>query len=306
MYDGADLLLRYQTAPAIDSALVAHTPGSLINIQGAVFLVTLNGKKGIASVEIFSSYRYDFKNVLPANQADKALPDEGLISLRQIESPSGSSTSPQPSPEPVPSSNAPNPPTISGYSAAFPSTTASYELSATDPDGDNLTLTVEWGDGSTKQSTTLASGGTWSVSHSWSYSGDYALAVTAEDPAGNLVQATKNIKVSTDASTFGPAITVLSPNGGESFSKTSVVKIAWRRNWEPQQSFRRADVYFSRSGINSLIKADINDVSYNWVPKDTTGIVAADNYKIVVISQGSASAGVILSDQSDAEFRITE
>ncbi len=107
------------------------------------------------------------------------------------------------------------------------------------------------------------------------------------------------MKVSNDPNDFGAAVTVTTPNGGESFIQGQVMKISWRRNWVPLYTTSRVDIYYRRGGVNTSIVNDVADSSYNWIPLNLPG----GNYKIVVVSTGS---GGILNDESDDFFTIAE
>ncbi|MBO3804013.1 MAG: PKD domain-containing protein, partial [Candidatus Brockarchaeota archaeon] len=78
--------------------------------------------------------------------------------------------------------NAPSAP--SGPAAGFTSTSYSFATSATDPDGNQLKYTFDWGDGTTSTTGFLASGSTASASHSWSEAGNYDVKVKATDSEG--------------------------------------------------------------------------------------------------------------------------
>ncbi len=301
--DRANLLPGYQRVIAISSATISHPVGSLINVDGAVFLVTLSGRRGIASLDTFNSFRFDFKNVLPANIEDRKLTNEGLLLSSSTPAAPSSPVSPPSDKEEIVSQNkAPSTPVITGFLATFPATNVGYKFSSTDPEGQKLSYILNWGDGTLETTGILDSGSTLSDSHTWYYSGEYVITFTVKDSEGTVASNTKNVKVNTDTSLFGPAVTVLSPNGGESYGKRQPVTISWVRNWMPSQAFGRVDIYFGRAGINQLIKQAAEGESYGW---DLGSMVAADNYRIVVISQGSASGGN-LSDQSDADFSITD
>ena len=56
-----------------------------------------------------------------------------------------------------------------------------YTISAYDPDGDNITYTVNWGDGSGNISDSFANGITYNVNHMWIAPGHYVITVYATD-----------------------------------------------------------------------------------------------------------------------------
>ena len=81
--------------------------------------------------------------------------------------------------------NPPNTPsTPSGPSSGYIGTSYSYSTSATDPDGDQVKYTFDWGDGSTSETGYVSSGTTASKSHSWSSPGTYYVKAKATDSNG--------------------------------------------------------------------------------------------------------------------------
>ena len=56
-----------------------------------------------------------------------------------------------------------------------------YNISAFDPDGDNITYTVNWGDGNSDVSSLISDGLSYIVYHIWNAPGDYAVTAYATD-----------------------------------------------------------------------------------------------------------------------------
>jgi DNA-binding beta-propeller fold protein YncE len=77
----------------------------------------------------------------------------------------------------------PDPPEITGgATTAFPDSTCTFYVRASDPDADNVRLRVAWGDGDTfGWSDFAASGESVSVSHSWDSVGNHAVTAQARD-----------------------------------------------------------------------------------------------------------------------------
>jgi hypothetical protein len=100
--------------------------------------------------------------------------------------------------QPPPISN--NPPTVpdtpAGTTSGEVSTEYTYWAKTTDPDGDGIAYTFDWGDGSTFTSISKNSGMTISASHSWAKAGTYSVKVRGTDSKGNI-------------SDWSPALTVL-------------------------------------------------------------------------------------------------
>ncbi|MBI2899756.1 MAG: PKD domain-containing protein [Planctomycetes bacterium] len=85
----------------------------------------------------------------------------------------------------VPSNAAPYAPsTPVGPSAVNANAAATFTTSATDPDGDEIQYTFDWGDGSTSTTDYLASGTIASASHAWTEAGNYFVKVLATDSKG--------------------------------------------------------------------------------------------------------------------------
>lgn len=290
----------------IDESAAAHPAGTLVNDNGTVYLVDAMGKKGIPSVEVFNSYRFTFSKVVPANSADLTLTDLGLINQPQpppVPPPAPAPTpAPVPAPEPLPPADNAPVVDIQGYKVAFTQTTVSFKITATDDNGGNIALTLNWGDGGSVETKTMISGETLSISHSWQFIGNYQITATAADSAGTERVATKKIIVDNDTSVFGPALTLLSPNGGEKIKLGSVIKIKWVRNWEPQGSLARLNIAIKRLGGGSeSITTGVTGESYDWTPYSSTN-VPGDDYKISIISHGFVSGE--LTDESDSVFSL--
>ena len=70
---------------------------------------------------------------------------------------------------------------VTGATKGHQNISYSYNISASDPDGDNITYTVNWGDGSGDISDSMADGIIYIVNHIWTAPGDYAVTVYATD-----------------------------------------------------------------------------------------------------------------------------
>jgi len=66
----------------IDNTTAAHKPGVLVNNAGTVYLVGATGLLGIPDVATFNSWGYSFSDVVPANTADKAMSQTGVMAAR--------------------------------------------------------------------------------------------------------------------------------------------------------------------------------------------------------------------------------
>jgi PKD domain len=86
------------------------------------------------------------------------------------------------------SSRPPNTPSVPvGPSVGDPNNPYTFSSSATDPDGDNIAIRFDWGDGdSSSWSSNVSSGTLVSLSHTYSYTGTYHVKAQAKDVYGNL------------------------------------------------------------------------------------------------------------------------
>jgi hypothetical protein len=66
----------------IDNASAAHRPGVLVNNGGTIQLVGTSSLMGIPSVDVFNSWGYSFADTVPANAADKAMTQSGVMAAR--------------------------------------------------------------------------------------------------------------------------------------------------------------------------------------------------------------------------------
>jgi hypothetical protein len=66
----------------ISNVALAHRPGVLVNNKGTVQLVGMNGLMGIPTMDVLGSWGYTLADVVPANAADKAITQSGVMSAR--------------------------------------------------------------------------------------------------------------------------------------------------------------------------------------------------------------------------------
>lgn len=66
----------------VNSASMAHLTGALVNNNGTVQLVGASGLLGIPDIATFNSWGYSFGKVVPANAADKAKTQTGVMTAR--------------------------------------------------------------------------------------------------------------------------------------------------------------------------------------------------------------------------------
>jgi hypothetical protein len=66
------------------------------------------------------------------------------------------------------------------------STSYTYSVKTTDPEGDSIAYTIDWGDGTTSTTAQSAFGVTASASHAWTQAGTYAVKVRGTDSKGSV------------------------------------------------------------------------------------------------------------------------
>ncbi len=85
----------------------------------------------------------------------------------------------------ITSNKAPNTPSApSGWTSGFPGTYYKYFALTTDPDGDQVRYTFDWGDGTVSQTVLVNSGSAGGAYHSWSKAGTYLVRAMATDSQG--------------------------------------------------------------------------------------------------------------------------
>ena len=81
--------------------------------------------------------------------------------------------------------NSPNAPVVSGPDSAQVNESVTFTASATDPDGDNVAIRFDWGDGNTSNwSSYVSSGQSVSMSHTYTTAGTYYVKAQAKDVNG--------------------------------------------------------------------------------------------------------------------------
>jgi len=79
----------------------------------------------------------------------------------------------------------PNTPDIDGPLSGNPGTSYDYIFNSEDPDGDNVTYFIDWGDGYSDETDSNPSGTDVTVPHTWAVSGKYTITAFAKDELGN-------------------------------------------------------------------------------------------------------------------------
>ena len=89
----------------------------------------------------------------------------------------------------------PTAPTINGAGIVFAGSRQIYYGFSTDADGDAITYTIDWGDGSPQETQRWGSGYVYTGSHTWSVAGTYNITVTARDDRGAARASSYGVRV---------------------------------------------------------------------------------------------------------------
>jgi hypothetical protein len=113
----------------------------------------------------------------PCNDVDQSIPQAGASV--------SSSVSSSPSPASIVVNNPPDKPILPyGPNTGKIGRVYRYATSATDPDGDKLKYTFDWGDGKTSVTRSVKQGTIAGLYHSWGKAGTYQIRVMATDSKG--------------------------------------------------------------------------------------------------------------------------
>lgn len=84
----------------------------------------------------------------------------------------------------IPNNAAPNPPTISGPNKGKANEEYDFILSATDPQEDDVTFYIEWGDSTYEMTDSVSSGDEVTIGHTWDTEGTYEIKAKSIDQYG--------------------------------------------------------------------------------------------------------------------------
>jgi hypothetical protein len=177
-----------------------------------------------------------------------------------------------------------------------------------DPDGDSVTWSLGW-KGSTK-SGTFASGlregaGTVSIDTSTLASGTYELVAELDDGTTQVAVTAAGALTVPAGRNAVPTVTVLSPNGGESFYPSQTVTVTWRGDDDGAQL--RCDVVAVGAGTtvpiaSGVVLAPGAQGTASWI---LASAAPASDYRIrvTVLDDGTPALGA--TDTSDAAFAVS-
>ena len=167
-----------------------------------------------------------------------------------------------------------------------------YTFNSIDPDDDDISYYINWGDGQIhKWIGTYESGENVVFNHSWNSIGLYKIKVIAYCEDGLPREAISDRFAIQTHTLTNP--TILYPNGGEILS--GQVTVEWNHtfcSWDHNITYQ---TFYSVDGINWI---EFSSVPY-W---DTSTLPESTNYSIMVVA--TCSEGKNSSDVSDGVFSI--
>ena len=219
---------------------------------------------------------------------------------------------------------------VSGPQSLNVDQTGTWTVTASDSSGGNLSYSVNWGDQpyivySNMSLTASMSQQSATFTHSYTVAGTYNPIFTVTNTSG--LSAQTSLSVNVGGVTNPASITVLSPNGGETWTRGTAQKITWQDNtaWPPcsagvgcgARPQRLYDITLGSyyppctGGMCPMyayrapytIAKSVSGSSYSWLVGDTwdKGIGPLDgSYTIQICQTGSSTC-----DSSDSYFKIT-
>jgi len=207
---------------------------------------------------------------------------------------------------------------VSGPQTLNVNQTGTWTVSASNPNGGNLLYSVNWGD----VANTCSSGSVCAIAmstpqqsatftHSYSYSGTYTPRFSVINSNGQ--SAGTSLSVNVTNLSVAPSVTVLSPNGGESFFDGQQVTVNWsNRNFTDNVILGLVAYDSSNVGINNFSVSNLipNNGTYTFtLPTIATmkqqvgnAILTGAHYKILV--SGMIPTNNPPQDLSDNFFSI--
>ena len=239
---------------------------------------------------------------------------------------------------PKPTTGIPVISSVSGPTVLSVNQTGTWTVLAYDKEQQTLTYSVNWGDENypvpMMQSASGAALGSQSTTftHSYSIAGKYKVSFTVKDSDGNAAYSSITVQV---GSVIGyNQITVLSPNGGETWTKGQTQTIKWQDNspvplWEcpvgancvppaPSSYDIKLAPYYAPCTTSPCpmtammypylapytIASGVYGSSYNWFVAHTIDIDAIGNAPDGSYTVQVCKAGTEVCDSSDSYFKI--
>jgi len=201
-----------------------------------------------------------------------------------------------------------------------------FSWSSQDEDNDDLVWRVSWGDGiegwTTCPTNNLSNGQGWkySPSHFWAAAGIYTVKTTVSDCKGGTSSQSFTVNVgvatavpTTPVSSVTPTLTVIFPNGGETWYMGKTYDILWKSSGV-EKVYIAAKVFKDGVSVGSLgIASSLDNVSaasgkYSWTP-NSNHLLEGNQIKIEISNteipvSGISTPETLPSDESDNYFKI--
>ncbi|MDR3642771.1 MAG: hypothetical protein P4L74_04060 [Candidatus Doudnabacteria bacterium] len=175
------------TAASIRVGQLIYTP-----TDKTVYLVASNGLYGFPSAAVFYSWNFTFNQIIPANAAELALSQIGMVPSKL----SGCANPFDQINNTCAQTAALIKPVITGPASVMAGNVATYNFVSASPFG-SLGYSINWGDNSALSlGSNLYSGLVDTQYHIWQSAGNYTITATVTDAAGNTANNTFTVTVS--------------------------------------------------------------------------------------------------------------
>jgi hypothetical protein len=171
-------------------------------------------------------------------------------------------------------------------------------VTTTDPDGDMITYTLDWGDGTTSSTGSHMSGTKDDTAHAWKQAGTYAVKVRGTDSEGNVsVWSPSLTVVIAIAVSNQPPATPAAPSGPVS-GQPGIYYTYWVTTTDPdgdmiRYEFDWGDGTTSRSGFQMSGAKD--DTSHAWKQAGTYAVKVRGTDSEGNVSAWSPSLTVVIA-----------
>ncbi|HEU4728570.1 MAG TPA: hypothetical protein VFT22_11785 [Kofleriaceae bacterium] len=197
-------------------------------------------------------------------------------------------------------------PPASGITVCSPTCTFTVSYDVADPDGDTVTWSLGWsGGGKTGSFATGLTGGTGNLTIDASplASGTYTLTAQLDDGTATTTTDLPGLVTVPAGHNAAPAVTVTSPNGGESYYDTQPVTITWTGSDldGTTLSYDVAAIGTTRLAIQTLT-APVGPAQLTWTPPAVTALTS---FTIEVVAHDQGIPSLSATDRSDAAFSIS-
>ncbi len=203
---------------------------------------------------------------------------------------------------------------VSGPTTLSVNQQGTWTVKASDPENGSLRYSVIWGDEATATGMQAAPSSasfqqSATFTHSYSKAGIYNPTFTVTDDKGASVKTSISVSV---GETSQPSITVLSPNGGETWKFGEQQVISWKEQNISESTANAVSVYLAFSDGALCYLGSVNPVanSYTFTPQENylcpniPRTLVPGQYKVAVYVGEPTSGTFQAKDYSDGLFSI--